>query len=75
MWLLLWLGSFVATLAGKDEQLCDSCIISLRPEATPTKSINTENGYVFFFKSRLMILSLLFAPFFFCPLVEPDSYD
>ena len=44
MWLLLWLGSFVATLAGKDEPLCDSCIISLRSEATPTQSINTENG-------------------------------
>ncbi|XP_016475395.2 uncharacterized protein LOC107797055 [Nicotiana tabacum] len=37
-------GSFVATLAGKDEPLCDSCIISLRSEATPTQSINTENG-------------------------------
>ncbi|XP_059296289.1 uncharacterized protein LOC132049482 isoform X1 [Lycium ferocissimum] len=37
-------GSFVATLAGKDEQPCDSCILSLRSEATPTQSINTENG-------------------------------
>ncbi|XP_060176966.1 uncharacterized protein LOC132607144 isoform X2 [Lycium barbarum] len=39
-------GSFVATLAGKDEQPCDSCILSLRSEATPTQSINTENGAV-----------------------------
>ncbi|KAF3682542.1 putative transcription factor MYB48-like [Capsicum annuum] len=37
-------GSFVATLAGKDEQLCDPCIISLRSGATPTQLINTENG-------------------------------
>ncbi|XP_015056110.1 uncharacterized protein LOC107002562 [Solanum pennellii] len=37
-------GSFVATLAGNDEQLCDSCIVSLRSDATPTQSINTENG-------------------------------
>ncbi|XP_009796874.1 uncharacterized protein LOC107831397 isoform X2 [Nicotiana tabacum] len=46
-------GSFVATLAGKDEQLCDSCIISLRPEATPTKSINTENGAMVMHSSRV----------------------
>ncbi|KAK4377719.1 hypothetical protein RND71_004015 [Anisodus tanguticus] len=45
-------GSFVATLAGKDEQLCDSCIISLRSEATPTESINTENGAVIMHSSR-----------------------
>ncbi|XP_019234167.1 PREDICTED: uncharacterized protein LOC109214681 isoform X2 [Nicotiana attenuata] len=46
-------GSFVATLAGKDEQLCDSCIISLRSEATPTQSINIENGAMVMHSSRV----------------------
>lgn len=63
MCLLLLLESFVATLAGNDEQLCDSCIVSLRSEATPTQSINTENGYVLLLS--LMILLLLFVPFSF----------
>lgn len=71
MCLLLLLGSFVATLAGNDEQLCDSCIVSLRSEATPTQSINTENAYVFLFKSQDLIADV--CSFFFCAVVEPDS--
>ncbi|CAN4118882.1 unnamed protein product [Withania somnifera] len=39
-------GSFVATLSGNDELLCDSCIISLRSEATPTQLINSESWAV-----------------------------
>ncbi|MCD7468888.1 hypothetical protein HAX54_007435 [Datura stramonium] len=37
-------GSFAATSVGKIDQLCDSCIISLRSEATPTQSIKVEAG-------------------------------
>ncbi|XP_016453770.1 uncharacterized protein LOC107778093 isoform X2 [Nicotiana tabacum] len=36
--------SFSATLAGKVDQICDSCIISSKSEATPTQSITVEAG-------------------------------
>ncbi|KAK4348453.1 hypothetical protein RND71_031208 [Anisodus tanguticus] len=36
--------SFAATSVGKIDQVCDSCIISLRSEATPTQSIKVEAG-------------------------------
>ncbi|KAK4343079.1 hypothetical protein RND71_038895 [Anisodus tanguticus] len=38
--------SFAATSVGKIDQVCDSCIISLRSEATPTQSIKIEAGAV-----------------------------
>lgn len=41
-----WPGSFAATSVGKIDQICDSCIISLRSEATPSQSIKVEAGYV-----------------------------
>ncbi|TMW92563.1 hypothetical protein EJD97_012859 [Solanum chilense] len=37
-------GSFAATSVGKIDQTCDSCIISLRSEATPSQSIKVEAG-------------------------------
>ncbi|KAH0632494.1 hypothetical protein KY290_038226 [Solanum tuberosum] len=37
-------GSFAATSVGKIDQICDSCIISLRSEATPSQSIKVEAG-------------------------------
>ncbi|OIT39899.1 PREDICTED: uncharacterized protein LOC109237517 [Nicotiana attenuata] len=37
-------GSVFATSAGKFDQICDSCIISSRSEATPTQSITVEAG-------------------------------
>ncbi|KAJ8532792.1 hypothetical protein K7X08_015681 [Anisodus acutangulus] len=36
--------SFAATSVGKIDQVCDSCIISLSSEATPTQSIKIEAG-------------------------------
>ncbi|XP_049407187.1 uncharacterized protein LOC125870728 isoform X2 [Solanum stenotomum] len=39
-------GSFAATSVGKIDQICDSCIISLRSEATPSQSIKVEAGPV-----------------------------
>ncbi|XP_049361435.1 uncharacterized protein LOC125826155 isoform X2 [Solanum verrucosum] len=39
-------GSFAATSVGKIDQICDSCIISLRSEATPSQSIKVEVGPV-----------------------------
>ncbi|PHT37800.1 hypothetical protein CQW23_21373 [Capsicum baccatum] len=37
-------SSFAATSVGKIDQICDSCIISLSSEATPTQSIKVEPG-------------------------------
>ncbi|CAN4117156.1 unnamed protein product [Withania somnifera] len=37
-------GSFAATSVGKIDQICDSCIVSLRSEDTPTKPIKVEAG-------------------------------
>ncbi|XP_059290496.1 uncharacterized protein LOC132044038 isoform X3 [Lycium ferocissimum] len=35
---------FAATSVGKIDQICDSCVVSLRSEATPTQSIKVEAG-------------------------------
>lgn len=58
---LWWPGSFSATSAGKVDQICDSCIISSKSEATPTQSITVEAGYVLNEKKLMIALILLGA--------------